>query len=694
MHSHKSPEQRADMLIHAMSMSQKLHMTTFSNPPWFTHFGTAGHVDAIPSLCIPEINMSDAGSGVAGLQQGTTVFPSGIAQAAMWDPELSTQFGQALGREAFAKGINVMLGPGMDMARTAVNGRNFEYGGEDPYLTGQVMAAAIRGIQSNPVLAQAKHYVLNDQESDRNTVDVHVDDRTLHEVYLAPFEAAVKQGHVGSIMCSYNLAFGQHVCQNGRLLDGILRGQLGFQGFVTSDWGATHSTAPSANAGLDLEMNAAPPQYYGNALGTAIGAGQVKVARLNAMLRHIFVPMFRFGLFDHPVVSQPGAYLGQADTPADRALARSMGEQSTVLLKNAGHLLPLDRGSGRTIAVIGTTANPAGAAGSSGGGGSSHGPGLPSPVSPLEGIETLAQTRGDRVLYADGTAGADATAVAKAADVAIVMIADSESEGNDRKTLDARGPGICVSVLCSGGSQDENNLVQTVAAANPNTIVVIDAGAPVSMPWLGSVRSVLDAWYPGVENGNAIADLIYGVSNPSGHLPQTFPRSLAQMPTRTQAQYPGTDDHETYSEGLYIGYRYFDAHHLTPLFPFGFGLSYTTFRFSRLSVARSGRGASVSYTITNTGRRAGADVGQVYVGFPGRLGEPPLQLKGFQKTFLDPGKSRRVTIRLDPRALSWWSAAAQRWVRSRGCYGVRVGDSSQSLPLAGRVGIGGARCGR
>src|SRR3954471_12574303 len=424
----ESPEQRADLLVKAMSFDQKLHMTTFSEPQWFAHYGTAGHVDAIPQLCIPEINMSDAGSGVVGLQQGTTVFPSGIAQAAMWDPSMARRFGKALGEEAFAKGINVMLGPGMDMARIATNGRNFEYGGGDPLLTGKAMAAAIQGIQANPVLAEAKHYVLNDQEFDRNTVDVTVDDRTLHEIYLSPFEAAVKQGHVGSLMCSYNLAFGHHVCENRDLLDGILRGQWGFDGFVTSDWGATHSTAPSANAGLDLEMHAAPPHYFGPALGDAIKAGQVPAARLDAMMKHIFVPMFRFGLFDHPVVTQPDAYLAQVDTPAHRALARELSEQSTVLLKNKDDLLPLDKGTGRTIAVIGTAANPVGAAGSSGGGGSSHGTGLPSPVSPLEGITRLAQTRGDRVTYTPGTASADATAAAKGADVAIVVIADTESE--------------------------------------------------------------------------------------------------------------------------------------------------------------------------------------------------------------------------------------------------------------------------
>jgi beta-glucosidase len=575
----------------------------------------------------------------------------------------------------------------MDMARVATNGRNFEYGGEDPLLTAQTMTAAIQGIQSNPVLAEAKHYVLNDQEYDRNTVDVSVDDRTLHELYLAPFEAAVKQGHVGSVMCSYNLAFGRHVCENGGLLDGILRGQWGFDGFVTSDWGATHSTAPSANAGLDLEMNAAPPHYFGPALGDAIAAGQVSEARLDAMLRHIFVPMFRFGLFDHPVVTQPGAFLAQADTPAHRALARALSEQSTVLLKNTEGLLPLDRGTGRKIAVIGSAASPVGAAGASGGGGSSHGSGLPAPVSPLEGIERVAQTRGDTVVYSPGATPADAAAAASRADVAIVVIADSESEGSDRTTLDANGFGACVSVACTNTDQDENALVQAVAAANPDTVVVIDAGAPVSMPWLGSVKGVLDAWYPGVENGNAIADLIYGLANPSGHLPQTFPRSLADMPTGTPAQYPGINDEETYSEGLDIGYRWFDAHGIQPLFPFGYGLSYTTFAFSDLRLD----GAAATFTLTNTGDRAGADVAQAYVAFPSALGEPPRRLEGFQKVFLEPGESRTVTLPLDARAFSYWGTDG--WTQAPGCYGVSVGDSSRSLPLSGVVALGGALCG-
>src|SRR3954454_23949620 len=694
MDTGKTPEQRAALLIDIMTLDQKLHETTYQDQTWFTHYQTDGHVDGDPSLCLPDINMSDAGSGVVGGQQGTTVFPSGIAQTAMWDPQLSFRFGQGVGQEAFAKGINVMLGPGMDMARTAVNGRTFEYGGEDPFLSGQTMSAAIRGIQSNPVLAEAKHYVLNDQEFDRNTVDVHVDDRPLHELYLAPFEAAIKQGHVGSVMCSYNLAFGKHVCENRDLLDGVLRDEWHWDGFVTSDWGATHSTVPSANAGLDLEMNAAGTQYYGTNLGSAVAAGQVSQARLDGMLRHIFVPMFRYGLFDHPPVGQPNAYFDQADSPAHRALAREVSEQSTVLLKNQDNLLPLDKGSGRTIAVIATAANPAGAAGASGGGGSAHGSGVPSPVSPLEGIETLAAAHGDRVVYSDGTSGADATAVASAADVAIVVIADSESEGNDRTTLDANGPAVCVSVGCGGTGQDENGLGQTVAAANKNTVVAIDAGAPVSMPWLHKVQAGRDAWYPGVENGNALADLVYGVANPSGHLPQTFPRSLSDMPARTPEQYPGVNGQQTYSEGLQVGYRWFDAQGIEPLFPFGFGLSYTTFRFGDLAVKPTGaQTARVRFSVTNTGSRPGAETAQLYVGFPSSDAEAPHQLKGFDKVALDDGRSTTVTIDLPARSFQHWDTAKSAWVATPGCYGVFVGGSSRELPLQGKVPIAGGSCG-
>jgi beta-glucosidase len=689
----QSPAQRANELIGAMTLDQKINQVHQSNPPWFFYYGTAGHIDGTPSLCIPTLVLSDAGSGVAGGQQGTTMFPSGVAQAATWNPSLERQFGQALGQEAYDKGINVMLGPGMNIARIATNGRNFEYFGEDPFLAGRMVTQAIRGIQSNPVLAQAKHYAANNQETDRMTISSQVDDRTMHEIYLPAFEAAVKDGHVGSVMCSYNKLNGTYACQNPTLLDGWLRHDWGFDGFVTSDWGATHSTVESALAGLDMEMNATPSQYYGDPLKAAVQSGKVPMARLNDMLRHIFVPMFRFGLFDHPPKSQPGAYGSQPDTPEHRALARRIAEEATVLLKNEGNILPLPTSGGHTIGVLGYGANPVGAASTSGGGGSSKGSGVPSPVSPLEGIQEQAAAHGDKVLYADGSSQADAEAVARASDVVIAFASDSEEEGSDRSDLSMK-PGVCPFPVCVGVPLDQDAMIDAAAAANPNTVVVIAAGAPVAMPWLGSVRGVLDQWYAGIENGNAIAAILYGQANPSGKLPQTFPKSLADMPERTPEQYPGKDGKAVYSEGLKVGYRWFDSQGIQPLFPFGYGLSYTSFRYSRLHVAGWRNRATVSFTLANTGARDGADVAQVYVGFPKWTGEPPHQLKGFRKVALASGEASRVTIGLDRRAFSYWDERTHGWRVGRGCYSIFAGGSSRSLPLHGRVAMGGSHCGR
>jgi beta-glucosidase len=687
----QSPDQRASELIGAMTLDQKINQLHQSNPPWFIYWGTAGHVDGTPSLCIPTIVMSDAGSGVAGGQQGTTTFPSGIAQAATWNPLLEHQFGEALGQEAYDKGINVMLGPGMDTARIATNGRNFEYFGEDPFLAGTMVASAIRGVQSNPVLAQAKHFAANDQETDRNTVSAIVDQRTLREIYLAPFEAAVKQGHVGSIMCSYNRLNDVYACQNKQLLEGYLRHDWGFDGFVTSDWGATHSTVDSAMAGLDIEMNATPAQYYGDPLKAAVQSGKVPMARLNLMLRQVFLPMFRFGLFDHPVKDQPGAYGSEPSTPEHRALARRIAEEATVLLKNDPGTLPLSSAGGKTIGVLGYAANPVGASNTSGGGGSSKDvTEVPQPVSPLEGIEQQAAAHGDKVLYADGSSQADATAVAKASDVVIAFAADTEQEGSDRPDLGFR-PGVCPFV-CGNVPLDQDAMIDAAAAANPNTVVVIAAGAPVAMPWLGAVKAVVDQWYAGIENGNAIAAILYGQANPSGKLPQTFPKSLSDMPTRTPQQYPGVGGKAVYSEGLKVGYRWFDSEGIAPLFPFGYGLSYTTFAFSHVKTAAKRDHATVSFTLRNTGPRRGADVSQVYVGFPSWTGEPPHQLKGFEKADLESGASKRITVDLTRRAFSYWNDRTSRWRVGRGCYSILVGDSSRNLPLHKSVPMGGGHC--
>jgi beta-glucosidase len=689
----KSPEQRANELIAAMTLDQKIHQLHQSDPPWMFYYGTAGHIDGTPELCIPTLVLSDAGSGVAGMQQGTTTFPSGVGQAATWNPVLERQFGEAMGQEAYDKGINVMLGPGMNIARIATNGRNFEYFGEDPFLAGKMVAQAIRGIQSNPVLAQAKHYAANNQENNRNAVNAEVDQRTLREIYLPAFESALKVGHAGSVMCSYNKVNGRWACENKELLDGYLRRDWGFDGFVTSDWGATHTTVDSALAGLDMEMNATPSQYYGDGLKAAVEGGKVPAARLDGMLRHIFVPMFRFGLFDHPVKSEPGPYGAQAITPEHRSLARRVAEEAAVLLKNDGHILPLGEPSGRTIGVLGYAANPVGAANTSGGGGSSKGSGVPSPVSPLEGIQQQAAAHGDKVLYADGSSQADAQAVASASDVVIAFASDSEQEGSDRPDLGFR-PGVCPFPVCVNVPLDQDAMIKSAAAANPNTVVVIAAGAPVAMPWLKDVRAVIDQWYAGVENGNSIAAILYGQVNPSGKLPQTFPKSLADMPAKTPDQYPGKDGAAKYSEGLKVGYRWFDSEGIEPLFPFGYGLSYTSFGYSGLKVKGARERAKVSFALANTGARRGAEVAQVYVGFPKWTGEPPQQLKGFQKVDLDDGASMRVRLDLDKRAFSYWDEQKRAWRVGRGCYTIAVGGNSRSLPLEARVPMGGGHCPR
>ncbi|MDP2773351.1 MAG: glycoside hydrolase family 3 C-terminal domain-containing protein [Nocardioides sp.] len=704
MDQRKSPDARARALVSAMTLEQVLHMVTFGNPPWMTYYGTAGHVDAIPELCVPDLVLSDAGSGVAGLQIATTVFPSGVAQASTWSPPLQRRLGRAIGAEAHLKGINVMLAPGMNIARTPFLGRNFEYFGEDPYLASRTAVAVIKGIQDNPVIADAKHYAVNNQETDRMTVDARVDERTMRELYLPAFEASVKEAEVGSVMCAYNRVNGPYACQNKHLLKKILRDDYGFDGFVVSDWGAVHSTAPSVRAGLDLEMNVfdipaqfteifgAGSRYYAaEKLKAALADKRITRGQLNAMVRNIVRPMFRLGLFDDPV--QPGLdpFLRDVSTPEHRAVARRVAAEATVMLKNRRGLLPLDSGtgsadSGRTIAVIGWAANPVGAANSTSGGGSSHGSGLPPRVvTPLEGIQRQAQARGDRVIYVDGSSVVDARLAASVADIAVVVATDGSTEGSDRPDLGMR-PSVCATVFCAAIPLEQEEMVAAVTEANPRSIVVLDVGGPVRMPWLKDAGAVLVPWYGGLEHGNALGSVIYGELEPAGRLPQTFPRSGRQVPF-TQQQYPGSKGRAVYSEKLLVGYRWYDAKRERPLFPFGFGLGYTSFSFRDLDVRRTGRGARVSFTVRNIGDRAGAAVPQVYVSAPRSTGEPPKQLKGFRKVYLQAGSSRRVTLTLDRRAFAYWHSKQDRWAVARGTYRVQVGRSSRSLPLRAAVNL-------
>jgi beta-glucosidase len=528
------------------------------------------------------------------------------------------------------------------------------------------------------MIDEVKHFDAYEQETYRNTPqdDNMVSDRVLHEIYDPPFQQAVTKGGAQSLMCSYASVNGEYSCQDPYLLSTTVDQRWGYDGFVQSDFSATHSTVASALAGLDLEMPTG--DYYAQPMEQAVVDGQVPIATVNQMLVDRFAAMIRAGLFSHPVSTSP------IPAQADGDFSLSAAEQGMVLLKNSGSALPLSASSVSSIAVIGPYAGSA----MTGGGGSSKVDPLLT-VSPVQGIENA--DPGASVTYDDGSDITSAVAAAKAASVAVVMVGDTESEGADQSSLSLSG--------------DQDALVSAVAAANPRTIVVVKSGNPVLMPWVSQVPAVLEAWYPGEEDGDAVAAVLFGSVDPSGKLPVTFPVSESATPTSSQSQFPGTNGQIQYTEGLDVGYRGYDAEDITPMFPFGYGLSYTTFAFSDLKVSSasvrnpvSGPGASscdcngqgtrletVSATVTNTGKVAGADVAQLYLGDPAAAGEPSRQLEGFDKVSLKPGQSARVSFPLTGHALSYWDDTANGWVLPDGGFQVYVGDSSalSGLPLHG-----------
>ena len=697
MDTSKSADERAHELVSAMTLDQKIAELYGRGEP---SYGAANDIPAVPELCIPELVYNDAGAGVADGMTQTTAFPDPISQAASWDRTLQHQVGRAIGWEAWHKGIDVQLAPGVDIARNLLNGRNFEYDGEDPYLSGQTAAAQIRGIQSQHIVATVKHYALNDQELNRMTDSSDASRRTMEEIHLPAFEAAVRQGHVGSVMCAYNRVNSVYSCQNKYLLRTVLDKQFGFTGWVMSDWGATHSTVESANNGLDQEMYVGPGTYYNGPLKTAVQNHQVSMRHLDDMVLRLMRSLFRIGVFDDPPPSEPDASMTDVHTTAHTGIALQAAENGSVLLKNDGAALPLRTGNIH-IAVIGGAAGPAGAQNYYQGGGSSRVPNSgqnSNVVDPLQGITSRAASAGDVVTYTEGDSTTDIRAAASAADVAIVVVGDSASEGQDRTSLTMSNRTCNLFGCDSSSGPTPDQTIAAAAAVNPHTIVVLQTGYPVVMPWLGKVKAVLETWYAGEQEGNAIAALLFGDVNPSGKLPYTFPTSEAASPIHSTKQYPGVKRkdgffHSVYSEGLLVGYRYYDAKNVPPLFPFGFGLSYTTFRYSKVRVHPTTTGATVTFRVTNTGNRAGAEVPQLYVSDPAAAKEPPKQLKAYTKVMLDPGASQTVTLTLNKRSFSYWSTSANGWRVVPGCYTIRVGGSSASLPLHASIGRGGATCG-
>jgi beta-glucosidase len=653
-------EKRVDELLARLTLQEKISLLS-GKDGWSTV--------AIEHLGIPSITMTDGPHGVRALNLGrgrknglTTSFPTGISMAASWNPELVEEVGQALAEETRGMDCDILLGPCINIVRHPLSGRNFETYSEDPYLAGRTAVAMIKGVQSRGVGTSVKHYATNNYEIERDRASSNVDERTLREIYLAHFEMAVKEAQPWTVMCSYNRVNGVYASQNDTLLNKILKEEWGFKGAVVSDWGANHTIFESVKNGLDLEMPG-PAKFYG-LLGESIDHWQIDEEAIDKAARRVLRLVVLSGRMDGTVSN------GSVNTPEHQALACKLAEEAITLLKNDGNILPIDK-KVKKIAIIGPNAAEAVIEG----GGSAH-VNPPYRVSPLDGLKNTLSDK-TKILYEPGKDDqiVSTVAAARQADAALVFVGYPESfetEGWDRPTMNLTG------------SQDE--LVAAVADVNPKTVVVLNTGAPVSMPWLNKVAAVVLAYYPGQENGNAVARVLVGAVNPSGKLPVTFPKRLEDNPAFINSSYPGCRE-VNYGEGIFVGYRYFDKVDHEPLFPFGHGLSYTTFKYSDLKVppkVKTGRPLQVSLMITNNGNVTGKEVIQLYVADPdSSLPRPPKELKGFVKVDLKPGESQEVTFTLDKRALAFYDPYRKGWVAEPGEFQVLVGSSSRDIRLKG-----------
>ena len=650
---------RAAELVARMTLQQKIDQLHGIGTPSAYRI-----VPGIPELRIPPLRITNGPAGVGpggrGPQLRATALPAPIALAASWDPLLAKQYGRTAGVETLALGSDLLEAPDINIVRVPQSGRSFEGFGEDPWLTSRLAVAEIEGIQEAGAIANVKHYLANNQETERGTINEVISERALHEIYMSGFRASVEEANVDSVMCAYPRVNGKYNCENDVLLDHTLKGDWKFRGFVTSDFGAVHSTVPSIMAGLDLELPTGI--YFSSALKTAVQDKQVPISRIDDALIRRYTVMIRRGLFDRKTLES--ASRTPSEIFASGKTLRAIAEEGMVLLKNDHNLLPLNAQELHKVALVG----PGAVRAITGGGGSSY----VNPfytIRPEDGIysQMLSQRK---LVVLDGSDQDAAVQAARNSDVAIVMLADEETESDDHS-------------LSLPSRQDE--LVRAIAAANQRTIVVLKTGSAVLMPWVDSVPAILEAWYPGEEDGNAVADVLFGISDPGGRLPITFPRRTEDTLARNIEQYPGKNGRADYSEGIDVGYRGYMQESIKPLFPFGFGLSYTTFTFQNLAVAQVAPGPNpkveVSFEVKNTGARTGWAVPQIYVGFPHlpEGDEPPLQLKGFQKLELKPGESRRIAIMLDAGAFSWWSERVHHWVLERGPFRIALASSSADI---------------
>ncbi len=658
---------KAEQIASAMTPDERLQLvngeagTPVRNGVRTGAIGSAGYVPGVSRLGVPALQETDAGLGIAnpnGVRRRdiATAMPSALSLASTWDPQLAYQYGATIGDEAWRKGFNVLLGPGLDLARDPRNGRNFEYFGEDPLLAGTLAGAVSCGIEDQHVVATLKHYALNDRETGRSVLSAEIGEAAMRESDLLAFEIAIERGHPGAVMCAYNRVNGIYACRNNHLLNDVLKGEWGFPGWVMSDWGAVHGADAAAN-GLDQASD-----------GQSIGAASPD--RLLDMNRRILRSMLSAGLFGEPPVRSPIDYAAHA------IVALHAAERGTVVLKNDG-ILPLARSLQRVV-VIGGYAD----AGVLSGGGSSQvlpvGHALLVPLGadgrpfmffdrspPLAAIRNLAPHAA--VSFNDGRYPSAAAASAKYADLAIVFATAWTSEGFDAPDL----------ALPSG----QDALIAAVAAANPHTVVVLETGDAVTMPWLDHVGAVIEAWYPGERGGEAIANVLFGSADPTGRLPITFPSSEAQLvhPELLELDDPASREFSvTYSEGSDVGYRRFVNAALLPLFAFGHGLSYTSFRYGDLRVS-GGATLTASFTVTNAGTRTGTDTPQVYL--TQKPGAPMMRLIGWSQVTLAPGVSQRVRVVADSRLLADFDPSQGAWVVREGLYQASIGAASDALSL-------------
>jgi beta-glucosidase len=703
------PDQRADLLIARMTTSMELQLVhgNLPLPPYPTPppRGAVYWVPGIPALGIPDQLAADGPAGLGDNVGKATALPSPLANAASWDLSEALKYGTVIGKETSAFGLNISLGGNLNLiGREPRDGRTFETGGEDPYLSGLINAQHLLGTQSQYVIAGVKHFALNDQETGRTQANAVIDERSAQESDLLAFQIALASSNAQMTMCAYSLVNGVYNCQNDHLLNSFLKGEWAFPGYVLSDDYATQSSVPSAVAGLDQEQSYG---YYFTGIWTAeslqdaLANGDLPKSRLDNMVHRILRAMYEAGVIDHPATVTP------IDATGDGTIAQEIEEQGAVLLKNANNQLPLNSQSVQSIAVIGSHAD----IGVLSGGGSAQvtpvggaaltlpsacPPNLPAPggaactnafiiydpSSPLTAIKAFAP--GATVTYNDGTDPTAAASLAASSSVAIVFVSDWESEGMDR--VDLNFP------------NGQDALVAAVAAANPHTIVVLENGGAHVMPWLASVNSVLEAWYPGQFGGPAIANLLFGKVNPSGKLPITFPASVSDLPRPvipSPSTTTGSFDVDYTIEGLNVGYKWYQSSNIKPLFAFGYGLSYTTFSISgiQLTPDPSPRdGFQVSFNLKNTGNLAGAEVAQVYLGFPSGMGEPPMRLVGWNKTLLQPGVQQQITVTVNAtdvsHPLSYWDTTANAWAIAPGTYTVYAGNSSDNVQPAGIFQIG------